>query len=212
MLVSATEAEPYNVSRSLFNELSNNSIQSINSQNSPLRSIDRSGDRKNLNRSTSTALTDQQIHQGLSQLRSPAQPVKQQRLLISEKQQIALSDLSARSHANKAIVRFNKKNGTPTYIKMKLIPSVAKGFNTQAKSPLDIAKQFLTENRQLLKLEAPTAELKLLRKHVNKEGQQHIHFQQQHHGVPIWGKQLAIHLDKDTSVYMLNGRYVPTLL
>jgi len=211
MLASATEAQPYNASRSLFNELSNNSVQSISNQSLTQRSLDRRTNRKNLNQNASTALTDNQIHQGISKLGFSVQLGKQQHSLISKKQQTALHELSTRSHKKKVVVRFNNKNGTPSYIKAKPLTSVAKGLNIKPKPAIDIAKQFLTENHQLLKLKTPTEELKLLRKHVDKEGQQHLHFQQQHHGVAIWGKQLAIHLDKDASVYMLNGRYVPTL-
>lgn len=114
-------------------------------------------------------------------------------------------------HGRSARVVFNRRNGTPSFIKLKsYLPKV---WQQQASRPTqseNTARQFLSDHRQLLKLSDPDQELNLIRSWSDRKGTGHFKYQQMVGGIPVFGKQLIVHLDGDNSVYLLNGQFEPS--
>ncbi len=108
-----------------------------------------------------------------------------------------------------ARIRFHPRNGTPTYIRFEQpwsgVLSAASRSDAEA-----VARHFLFEQRHLLGLDEPDRELKLLNLDRDAEGRAHLRFQQMWRGIPLWGRQLMVHLDSRNRIYLVNGLYEPT--
>jgi Zn-dependent metalloprotease len=114
-------------------------------------------------------------------------------------------------HSRSARVIFNRRNGTPSFIKVKsYLPKVGQQQASRLTQSENTARQFLSDNRQLLKLSDPDQELNLIRSWSDHKGTGHFKYQQMVGGIPIFGKQLIVHLDGDNSVYLLNGQFEPS--
>ncbi len=124
--------------------------------------------------------------------------------LISRQQQTALEKLSSNSEGVR--VHFDPRNGTPSFIRFKQPVAASLRAAAHVDGEL-IANHFLAAQRDLLKLKNPQSEMKLLRKMQSADGRQHLHFQQLWQGVPLWGKQLVVHLNSRNEIYLINGRY-----
>jgi Zn-dependent metalloprotease len=112
-----------------------------------------------------------------------------------------------------ARVIFNKKNGTPALIKVKPFtpaPRTAQRQEFALGRTENAARQFLFENRALLKIEDPDQELDLIKSWPDRQGAAHFKYQQMVGDVPVFGKQMIVHVDGNNSVYLLNGQYEPT--
>jgi len=121
--------------------------------------------------------------------------------------QALFGDASSRGGVD---AHFDEHNGTPLYLKgPQLTPRLAANKNDLTRSG-DVAKKFLKENGALFKLSDPGSELALSRKNADRLGMKHFHYQQQYNGVPIWGKQISVHLDDHDSVYFVHGHQAPT--
>jgi len=132
-------------------------------------------------------------------------------LLITEDQQNNLRTLVSSTQDSGGVhVQFDRKNGTPTLIKGKAITPGKLGARGDIASLESIARKFVVNNRNLLKLSYPMQELKIKRQWADKIGKKHFRYQQTVNSVPIFGKELMVHLDKENSMYMLNGRYEAT--
>lgn len=97
---------------------------------------------------------------------------------------------------------FDPQTGVPIYLSGQLSPS--KG------SPEATAFDFLERYRELLKLESPDEELTPRAPQTDPLGKTHIRFDQKYQGLPVWGKQLVVHLDVDGGIYNLSGRWAAT--
>nr|MBP7462043.1 hypothetical protein [Candidatus Delongbacteria bacterium] len=71
-----------------------------------------------------------------------------------------------------------------------------------------IGMDFLTQNRSLFKLENPQDELRLIGMTNDLIPAAHLVYQQYYQDTPIWGKQLALHLNAAGEVYACNGGYI----
>ena len=127
--------------------------------------------------------------------------------VISDRQRAAIRRLSTRSGAR---IHFDRRNGTPTFIRLDRPVEVAMQAASLAGDGEAVARHFLRTQRDLFKLKEPDREMKLLRRERDAAGGEHLHFQQQWRGVPVWGRQLAVHLDARKRVYLVNGRYGPS--
>jgi bacillolysin len=106
--------------------------------------------------------------------------------------------------------QFDRHNSTPGFLKgPTLTPMLARNMYDIGPSR-DTAKQFLSDNNALFKLSNPASELSLARENIDKLGTKHFHYQQKYNGVPIWGKQVSVHLDATDSVYLVHGHQIPT--
>lgn len=162
------------------------------------------------NGNANAALVGEQIIKAMA----PSGRVSRNRLKASaitvDQQNNLRSLVASTQNSGGVIVQFNEKNGTPTLIKGRAITAGKPGANNDIASLEGIAQKFLSDNRQLLKLSNPAQELKPTRKWTDEIGTKHFRYQQVINDVPIFGKELIVHLDKGNSVYMLNGRYDAT--
>src|SRR6185436_13237031 len=84
-------------------------------------------------------------------------------------------------------------------------PSLAEQGNPEA-----IARGFLDQNRALFGLKSAADELRLLR--IEPDAQlhyAHVRLDQVYHGIPVFGKQLIVHIDPHGQVVSANGHFVP---
>ena len=74
----------------------------------------------------------------------------------------------------------------------------------------DIAYAFLESRKDILKIHDSRAEFKIISESMDHLGMKHIKFQQVYKEIPVWGKELSVHLDSQNNVYLLQGNTVPT--
>ena len=106
--------------------------------------------------------------------------------------------------------QFNESHGTPRFIKGQALTPKLQLNKTDLAISQGVARNFLSKNAALFKLDDPTTELIIHRQHFDNLGKKHFHFQQKYKDLPVWGKQLSIHLDDHDSVYFINGTHIPT--
>ncbi len=107
-------------------------------------------------------------------------------------------------------IYFNRKNGTPCFIKTGKINQTASARKA-LNMPLSrkAANKFMADNRTLLKLSDPSEEMVIKKEWADNMGSKHFRYQQTHKGVPLWGRETVLHLNTDDSVYLFQGRYEP---
>lgn len=82
----------------------------------------------------------------------------------------------------------------------------------QSNAPaLDRAFGFLTQFGPLLDISAPLEQFKLLRVSEDRAGNQHVHLEQQHAGLPVFGSRLVVHMNPQ-GIYGVSGTVIPDLL
>ncbi len=69
---------------------------------------------------------------------------------------------------------------------------------------------YLESNKELFKINDPLQEFNIQDQVTDNEGNTHIKMQQKFNEIPIWGKELIMHFDKNNSLYLINGRNCPT--
>ncbi len=110
-----------------------------------------------------------------------------------------------------ARVLFDRKNGTPRMIKIQKPASAPSSGNLLQRSlSVGAADQFLRANRQLLKIHAPDEEFSVKKKWTDNLGAHHIRYQQRYQDLPVWGREILVHMDGANQVYLLQGRFEPT--
>jgi len=78
--------------------------------------------------------------------------------------------------------------------------------------PVKRALGFLEANRALFGLRSAAAELRLLRIEPDPQlGWHHVRLDQVYHGIPVFGRQLVVHLDRRLRVVSVNGQLAPGL-
>jgi bacillolysin/thermolysin len=125
----------------------------------------------------------------------------------------AFDRLQAR--ANGALsVNWNARSGIPDFLgghdpatRLPYQPTAAELGN-----PIAVARGFLDENRALFKLRSIAGELQLLRKETDKQlSWSHVRFNQVYQGLPVFGRQLIVHLDAQNQVASVNGQFRPEI-
>ena len=109
---------------------------------------------------------------------------------------------------------WNDRAGVPDFIAGKdaitalpYTPSAAERGN-----PAAIARGFLDENRALFKLTSTSDQLNVLRVESDAQlGYAHVRMAQMFNGVPVFGKQLVVHLDARENIVAVNGQFAPDL-
>lgn len=71
-------------------------------------------------------------------------------------------------------------------------------------------RQFLRENRSLLRLDDPDAELALVRHEKDQLSRAHLRYSQKFRGISVWPAELMVHLDPEGNVDSVDGAYVQT--
>jgi bacillolysin len=107
--------------------------------------------------------------------------------------------------AQTGIPRFLTGRGAST--RLPYIPTAAEIGN-----PLAIARGFLDQNRALFRLDAVARDFGPARFEPDKQlNFSQIRLPQLYNGVPVFGRELAVHLDHKDQVVAVNGQYVPGL-
>jgi bacillolysin len=101
----------------------------------------------------------------------------------------------------------NDKLGTPTLVRGNLADLSDINKEKRAKPLL----QFIKENPQVFKLDAPDQELRLLRSEKDDLGFVHYRYERLHKGVPIYGDELILHVNDKSQLYQANGQYHASL-
>ena len=125
----------------------------------------------------------------------------------------AFAALQRRSLAPLA-VRWDARSGIPTFLsaanpadRLAYQPTAAEIGN-----PVAIARGFLDQNRSLFGLRSAVEDLHLLRVEPDpQQGYAHIRFDQRYAGLPVFGRQLVVHLDPTGQVVAVNGEFAPIL-
>lgn len=99
---------------------------------------------------------------------------------------------------------------TPIFIRNRSISPAAKRAPRFAGLADEIAMDVIERHRDVFKLTEPRVELELTETFRDKLGHEHVHFQQQYRGLPIWGNEVVVHLDAGGFMSSINGRYNPT--
>jgi len=109
-------------------------------------------------------------------------------------------------------VHFNKKNGTAVFIKAQGLFSREDAVRMRpgSSSPEGVALSCLQSYRDLLKVQNASEEFSQKKEIADARGLRHIKFQQVYKGIPLWGKEVIVHLDKKDAVYLVEGRIEPT--
>lgn len=77
-------------------------------------------------------------------------------------------------------------------------------------NPVAIARGFLDANRALFKLGSAMDELTLLRIEPDTQlNYAHVRLNQIYKGLPVFGRQLVVHLDPSEAIVAVNGQYAP---
>jgi hypothetical protein len=81
----------------------------------------------------------------------------------------------------------------------------------RSREPEDIAREFLSTNASLFRLEPDLSGLRI-EKHLQSLGGHHVIFQQHHRGSRIHRAYVTVHMDRARRVYMAKNRFVPLAL
>ncbi|MCG8460687.1 MAG: M4 family metallopeptidase, partial [Holophagales bacterium] len=52
-------------------------------------------------------------------------------------------------------------------------------------------------------------EIQVSRERFDRVGWKHVTFDQLYRGIPVWGKQLTVHIDSEGQIHSINGQYMP---
>ncbi|MBM3703055.1 MAG: hypothetical protein FJW63_08750, partial [Actinobacteria bacterium] len=97
--------------------------------------------------------------------------------------------------------RWSKKTGAPARVRGNLSAP-------EEGDPEEIAKKFLTEHSDLFAMTTPQEEVELKEIGTDSEDNQHIRFRQLYKGVPVFGRQVIVHMDSENAVKGVNGKII----
>jgi Zn-dependent metalloprotease len=121
--------------------------------------------------------------------------------------QTALERLRARA-GGAVEVKMDPRRRLPRMLRGRLQAATAAGPGaTRAERT---ARAFLRDQRALLRLADPDAELALAREQRDELGRTHLRFRQRHRGVPVLPGELLVHLDGRGDVDVVNGTWAET--
>ncbi|NOY06833.1 MAG: hypothetical protein GXO82_09430 [Chlorobi bacterium] len=122
----------------------------------------------------------------------------------------AYDDLKQR-HPDMRVV-WSDVAGTPIFIEGNSLTRRS-GYLSGAPSRIDARNQasaFLSEYAELLAIDNPDQEFRLVDFQVDERGRTHIRLQQVYAGIDLWGCDVYVHLDPYGNVDLFNGRYIPS--
>lgn len=113
-------------------------------------------------------------------------------------------------------VRFRPETGTALLIRGSLQQKVVGPMKAGIVEDPDerTARVFLRENRELLLIEDPDEEFRLVENSKDELGRRHLRFEQYYKDLPVWPCELIVHLNPQGGVDLVNGTYIasPTAL
>lgn len=110
--------------------------------------------------------------------------------------------------------RWDSRSGIPDFLSA-ADPSARLPYqptSAEVGSPPAIARGFLDQNRALFGLRSAAEDLELLRVEPDRQrGFAHVRLDQRYQGLPVFGRQLLVHLDPQGRVVAVNGEFAPGL-
>lgn len=106
-------------------------------------------------------------------------------------------------------IKWNRELGTPRYMEF-VVDTKAPASIPDKATAINIARQFLRRNAELLKIQNPDDEFTFTSSSQDKEGFTHVRFQQRYNGTEVWAKDAYVHLNTSGQVFSFNGVYVPS--
>jgi Zn-dependent metalloprotease len=117
-------------------------------------------------------------------------------------------------------VRFDPATGAASSIKIKntnfsTVPQVGSimGFSATMEAPAGTsatALGSLHQHRNLLRVKDAYQEFTPKRSHSDALGLTHHKFQQTYKGLPIWGREVWVHMNQQNATYLVEGKVQPT--
>ncbi len=109
-----------------------------------------------------------------------------------------------------------RENGTPARIKgdnlSELLDSSSEYRNAQKQNDYgEMVFIFLEYFRKAFKLVDPRMELVHEKEKSDSLDTTHVFLQQMAGNIPVWGKTITVHFNKDKAIYLVQGDYVPSL-
>jgi bacillolysin/thermolysin len=109
-------------------------------------------------------------------------------------------------------VHWSEQTGSPDFLtgadaatRIPYTPTAAERGN-----PLAIARGFFDENRALFGMASADSELQFLRTELDHQlAFAHVRMAQVYQGIPVFGKQLVVHLDRHEQIVAVNGQFAP---
>lgn len=101
-------------------------------------------------------------------------------------------------------IQWKGNTGVPRIIFKGLTKTVYKG------SPEAMARQFLTENRELFSMKSNLSDLRHAKTQTHR-GTHHVTFEQFYMGLPVEGGEYLVHIRENGQIDMANGHYYPNI-
>lgn len=98
-------------------------------------------------------------------------------------------------------IRWSKKTGAPARVRGNLRAP-------EEGDPEKIAKKFLAEHNELFAMDTPQEEVELKELKTDSGDNQHLKFRQLYKGVPVFGRQVIVHMDSENAIKGVNGKTV----
>lgn len=146
--------------------------------------------------------------------KSLAKTTNQQNSLSSvlrnkDRKPIDLNKIKLKSSAKNFKINWDEKNNTPIAL-YNNFSGQSLGKAILSISAYENAITFIKENKELFKLQNPFEELILNKEITDNLNMHHIVFDQKYKGIPIWGKEMVVHLNSAGEIYSVNARYSKT--
>ncbi|MGZ8219010.1 M4 family metallopeptidase [Methylomagnum sp.] len=125
------------------------------------------------------------------------------------RQRLAIARLRARLGAELEI-RGIEQTGTPRQMRGAILEPASSLGATQKGRDEKTARAFLRNQKDLLRLDNPDTEMKLLNHKEDELYRRHLRYEQRFKNLPVWPAELLVHIDPSGNVDALDGAYVPT--
>lgn len=99
-------------------------------------------------------------------------------------------------------ITWDEKRGTPRFISGKLSKPL-KG------TPYDMSLAFLDSIKPLYQVDRVKKSFRLKRVDQDELGMKHVRLSHLANGIPVWGDELVVHIDKHNVVRSINGQFTP---
>jgi len=116
-------------------------------------------------------------------------------------------------------IHLYKRNGTKVFVKhssldtrKQALERLAYNGRSHKAGPKNLALSTLHEYRDLFEIDNAFEEFELKSDDTDKDGRRHIKVRQVYLGIPVWGKELIVHQDKDDAAYLIEGTVETTPL
>lgn len=100
----------------------------------------------------------------------------------------------------------NKSNETQeSYIPMDNIPKSQSTSSSAGSTYAKYAFDYLQQEKAKFNLKNPQTQLKFVSENIDKQNNKHVKFQQVLNNIPVWGREIIVHLDKNNEPYQVSG-------